>query len=77
MLQREVLFSLIPTAFYKQMRKMRCGGIKRQLVNGDVWREARMYDFQILLFPLNVLAKSIWKTPGQLLFDPKWNIENY
>lgn len=77
MLQRVVLFSLFPATFYEQMRKLRYGGIKRELVNGDVWSKARMYDFQILLLPLNVMAKSIWKTPDQLLFDPTWNIENY
>lgn len=73
-LQTEVLFSLFLTTFYKQMRKLRCERINREPVNSEVWIEARNYDSQIMLLSLNFLAKSIWKTPDQLLFDPKYKM---
>lgn len=36
---KEVLFYLFPTTFYQQIGKLRLGGIKRELVKGEVWSE--------------------------------------
>ena len=53
------------------MRTLKCGGIQREPIGGEVYSEARVCDFEIMLLPLNFLVKSIWKTPDQLIFDPK------
>lgn len=37
---KEVLFPPFLFMFYKQMRKLRLSGFKRELVKGEVWSEA-------------------------------------
>lgn len=65
----EVFYSF-PSTFYQQ-KGNKLGGIKREVLMAKCGGKYDIDDFQTMLLFLYFLAKGIWKTLCQLLFDPK------